>query len=125
MSSGPPSKRVTVCMRDGAVCHYCSSLTSIREGTVDHIVPEVLGGVDANWNLVWACKPCNEAKGAVLPSCRCSICAEAFERWCYGERSAKARGHVHTTARLSYSIGDALVDAGMEPPRPARPSPGG
>ena len=61
----------------GAGCHYCG-----RRGpmTWDHIVPKALGGPDAGWNLVTACGPCNQAKGATITTCRCDRCVAATRR---------------------------------------------
>jgi 5-methylcytosine-specific restriction endonuclease McrA len=62
----------------GYQCVYCGKLTwhgpgwkaghivtqkAKRLATVDHIVPVVLGGTDALWNLVSSCRLCNSSRG--------------------------------------------------------------
>jgi hypothetical protein len=56
-----------------ASCHYCGA----RATTKDHIVPKALGGVNAAYNLVESCEPCNKKKGSELPTCDCSKCLRA------------------------------------------------
>ena len=55
------------------VCHYCSN----KADTVDHIVPESLGGPDSVWNLQPSCGPCNRNKGSNWPTCSCEKCQSA------------------------------------------------
>lgn len=82
------------------LCHYCGTGDA---QTRDHIVPRSLGGVDAPWNLVRACYPCNSAKGAALPTCECERCASALARWRAGERvpvvRPRSRGGSHGALR--------------------------
>ena len=40
---------------------------TIRRATLDHLMPDVLGGTDDPSNLVPACKQCNSAKGSMHP----------------------------------------------------------
>lgn len=47
-------------------CAYCGKQVGDR-GTVDHYMPQVMGGTNARENLRWACSPCNNAKGDMLP----------------------------------------------------------
>jgi hypothetical protein len=63
------------------VCHYCGAPATTR----DHIVPSSLGGFTRPFNLVPACQPCNTAKGAKLPTCKCDKCRWALSRWHDGE----------------------------------------
>lgn len=63
-------------------CHYCAvRLLNDPTGplgyTRDHIVPKFLGGVNASWNIVMACRACNEAKASAWPTCRCKRCARS------------------------------------------------
>jgi len=46
--------------RDGQRCVYCSRAEQL---SLDHLLPEELGGTHATENLVTACKPCNDARG--------------------------------------------------------------
>lgn len=55
------SKRVSALIeRDGPQCAYCDCHPVNYE--VDHFIPKALGGADKMWNLVLACRPCNQAK---------------------------------------------------------------
>lgn len=56
--------RYNVCLRDDFTCQYCGDnfVNAINELTMDHVVPESLGG-KRNWeNIVSACETCNAAK---------------------------------------------------------------
>ena len=58
-----PSKRIAIYARDGFCCLYCGD--SVEKGawlTVDHIVPSVEGGTNADDNLITCCMSCNSAK---------------------------------------------------------------
>lgn len=48
-------------------CWFCKKLIPPHLVSRDHIVPKSRGGTNAGWNLRWACKPCNEARGAADP----------------------------------------------------------
>jgi hypothetical protein len=64
----PPSLRRTIAERDNHRCSYCQTAESIvgADFTIDHIVPESLGGATASDNLCLACWSCNLYKGARL-----------------------------------------------------------
>lgn len=57
--------RLEVCERDGFRCAYCKTAARIVAGdmTIDHIVPETLGGPTELDNLCLACWRCNLIKG--------------------------------------------------------------
>lgn len=69
-------------LRDGTDCHYCGCPTITldqnhpRRRTLDHVIPQALGGKDEVSNLRIACSVCNSRKGAqvdralLCPSCR-------------------------------------------------------
>jgi len=64
------SKRVRfeVLRRDGHRCRYCGA--SADDGavlTVDHVMPQALGGGDEPGNLVAACRDCNSGKSSSNP----------------------------------------------------------
>jgi hypothetical protein len=42
-------------------CCYCGTTEQL---SIDHLIPTKRGGADSADNLVWACRPCNSAKGA-------------------------------------------------------------
>ena len=49
------------------ICHYCGSLIKPEELTMDHIVPLSRGGKSTKYNVVPACKDCNNRKKLLLP----------------------------------------------------------
>ena len=53
--------------RDQHMCMYCGMQLSRLSLTRDHIMPRSRGGKDVWTNVVSACKPCNQRKGARLP----------------------------------------------------------
>ncbi|MDQ5879184.1 MAG: hypothetical protein QG638_1919 [Pseudomonadota bacterium] len=53
--------------RDHHLCCYCGSQKRPEMLTRDHIVPVSRGGGDHWKNVVTACKPCNQKKGAKTP----------------------------------------------------------
>ena len=59
--------RRNIYARDRATCQYCGKRFSVRELTIDHVVPRSLGGGDSWENLVAACVPCNARKGGRTP----------------------------------------------------------
>lgn len=72
----------------GLPCHYCGEVANAR----DHIVADSIGGVDAWWNLVPACIPCNSTK-ADRQWCGCAFCLRAFALWHLGfRRTGISRG---------------------------------
>lgn len=48
-------------------CAYCNRRTKGPDGTIDHYVPQALGGTSERENLRWACQPCNQAKADLPP----------------------------------------------------------
>ncbi len=61
----PPSvSRREVLKRDRSTCQYCGSK---RKLTIDHIMPQSRGGQHRWNNVVIACEPCNQFKGARTP----------------------------------------------------------
>lgn len=61
---------VAVSRRDGTLCRYCQVPTIMtrdghpRRRTLDHVIPQNLGGTDEMENLVVCCQSCNSRKGA-------------------------------------------------------------
>jgi len=56
--------RFEVFKRDGFSCQYCGAHPPGVLLHVDHIVAVAVGGTNAIDNLVTACEPCNQGKGA-------------------------------------------------------------
>lgn len=57
--------RFEVLRRDSHTCRYCGRSAPEVKLTVDHVVPETLGGSDDPDNLVAACSDCNAGKSSV------------------------------------------------------------
>lgn len=54
--------------RDGSVCALClQSFASMKEITLDHIIPRSQGGNDLIENLQLAHLHCNQDKGSMMP----------------------------------------------------------
>lgn len=51
--------------RDNGCCFWCRKPLPLKGSTVDHIIPESVGGDNSVGNLVLACRPCNQARGAM------------------------------------------------------------
>jgi 5-methylcytosine-specific restriction endonuclease McrA len=69
--NGSGSKWITVkrrhllYSRDGWRCGYCDKdLSDVpsHDRTLDHIIPRRFGGPHADWNLLTACKKCNDKR---------------------------------------------------------------
>lgn len=43
-------------------CWYCARYVRSRDATLDHVIPQSIGGTDDMQNLVMACAPCNNKK---------------------------------------------------------------
>lgn len=65
----PLSKRMRfeIMRRDNHTCRYCGASAPDVKLTVDHVVPQALGGGDEPANLVTACKDCNAGKTSSAP----------------------------------------------------------
>lgn len=57
--------RFEVFRRDNFTCRYCHATN--KELTIDHVIPQALGGSDKPDNLVACCKDCNSGKTSVSP----------------------------------------------------------
>ena len=49
------------------ICPYCRKEFPLNKATIDHLVPRSRGGASEPYNMVWACKRCNNEKGALTP----------------------------------------------------------
>jgi len=59
--------RFEVLKRDGHQCRYCGGTAPDVKLTVDHVLPQALGGSDDPSNLVAACADCNAGKASSNP----------------------------------------------------------
>ena len=50
------------------ICHYCGNKFSKDLLTMDHIIPLSRGGTSERFNIVPACKDCNNKKKNLLPA---------------------------------------------------------
>lgn len=60
-----PAKRFAIYLRDGFCCQYCGTDlegAAAEEVTLDHLVPRIKGGSNAENNLVTACRSCNSSR---------------------------------------------------------------
>jgi len=83
--------RVLVVQRDGSRCHYCGRTLGRRGAgrlTLDHVWPVCFGRIDALWNLVPACGPCNSRRGHDTTWCACPGCTLALRLGAFFEGSA-------------------------------------
>lgn len=72
-----PSTIRAVVARDGTICHYCRTWIPEGETTLDHVWPKILGGTNAQRNLVVACWKCNHQLGDQVNKCNCQFCTDA------------------------------------------------
>ena len=79
-----PHARLVLYVQANGRCFYCGNDIPLHAGTVDHLVPIRQGGGSTGDNLVFACRPCNQAKGHMnLEEYRAACGVEGF----WGERS--------------------------------------
>lgn len=67
MSAGHRALRAFVFKRDGGKCLCCGSRKRL---TLDHIIPEALGGPTLAWNLQLLCYDCNQRKDNTIRAYR-------------------------------------------------------
>jgi 5-methylcytosine-specific restriction endonuclease McrA len=58
--------RRSLCNRFDGRCAYCNANIGMK-GTVDHYIPQALGGTNAKSNLRWCCLTCNGLKSDMHP----------------------------------------------------------
>jgi 5-methylcytosine-specific restriction endonuclease McrA len=58
--------RVSLCNAFDGRCAYCNTYVGMK-GTVDHYLPQALGGTNARPNLRWCCATCNNLKDDMHP----------------------------------------------------------
>ncbi len=96
--------RFEVLRRDGHTCRYCGAKAPDVALTVDHVIPETLGGSSEPSNLVTACQPCNAGKSSIAPGSPLVADVENDAiRW------AKALEQAAVWRRLDRQVMDDLV----------------
>lgn len=59
--------RENVYLRDNFTCQYCGTKYSTKELTLDHVIPASKAGLKNWFNVVAACRPCNQKKANKTP----------------------------------------------------------
>ena len=62
-----PLTRGNLLLRDGHRCQYCGREETLKQLTIDHVLPRSRGGQTEWANVVIACGPCNRRKGSRTP----------------------------------------------------------
>lgn len=55
--------RTTLLLRDNFTCQYCHDELTLKDMTIDHVIPRARGGITRWDNVVASCYTCNAAKG--------------------------------------------------------------
>lgn len=100
----PKRVRFEVLRRDNYTCRYCRSTENAL--TLDHVVPNVLGGSDTPDNLVAACRDCNAGKSSSSPDA--ALVAEVSDdavRWAAAMKQAADRMGIADEAMESRLVG--------------------
>lgn len=98
--------RFEILRRDNHACRYCGRNAPEVKLTIDHVIPETLGGSDDPANLVAACADCNGGKSSVPAGAPlvADVASDAM-RW-----SAAMRQAADEIAEEAASL-DAISDA--------------
>jgi 5-methylcytosine-specific restriction endonuclease McrA len=59
--------RKNVWARDNGTCQYCGKTISIKDSSLDHVIPRSRGGKKIWKNIVLSCVPCNQKKDDKTP----------------------------------------------------------
>jgi hypothetical protein len=109
--------RFEVLRRDGHACRYCGATAPESKMTIDHVVPESLGGSDDPTNLVTACSDCNGGKSSIPADAAlvADVAADA-ERWSAAIKEVASRRKDELAEvrkwliRAWYSAADGLLE---------------
>ncbi len=94
--------------RDGDFCHYCGVVLSDESRSMDHIVPRSRGGTNVLENLVLACKPCNNKKGAKSYA--------HFVSWISGRNTPSTRDEISDAPVAELAYATVLNTGGSKEP---------
>lgn len=96
------ARKHQLALRDGQRCAYCAlPFASLREATLDHVVPVSLLRTWSAGALVLACRPCNHAKADRLP-----LSLALLVVWTYGP---DLRDEARHTPRHTDPTGDMFT----------------
>lgn len=94
------SLRFQILRRDNHACRYCGRTAPEVKLTVDHVIPEALGGSSDPRNLAAACTDCNGGKSATPPdTAHVAQVADDAVRWAAAVRAAAAVAEANLAAR--------------------------
>lgn len=65
--SGNSRKRRAKMLTKITHCHWCKTLLTLDNSTIEHIIPLARGGLDNANNRTLACKQCNHSRGCNMP----------------------------------------------------------
>ena len=103
MSSSKNWKTI-IWKKSNGICAHCGRKASFQQQTIDHVIPQILGGGNDPRNLMPLCKHCNasRASGEIIPDTYYRYAAPwaLDELWLY-IREWKA---AHTTAAGSMTV---------------------
>ena len=86
--------RFEVLRRDNHACRYCGAIAPDVQLTIDHVIPQSLGGSDRPDNLVAACKDCNSGKSSTPPDAPLvEDVKDAHLRWSRAYKKAAQEAH--------------------------------
>ena len=86
--------RYEVMRRDDYTCRYCRS--TVAALTIDHVIPQALGGDDSPGNLVACCVDCNSGKSSSMPDAALVTDVEADTfRWAAARKLAAQKIAIH------------------------------
>lgn len=95
--------RYEVLRRDNHTCRYCGASAPGAKLTVDHVIPQALGGSDEPSNLVTACDPCNSGKTSIPADAPIvTNVADDALRWAAAMDRAAELAHEKYQVRLDY-----------------------
>lgn len=110
--------RFEVLRRDNHTCYYCGRKPPEVELTIDHVLPQALGGTDEATNLVTCCKECNSGKTSIAPGS--PLLAQVDEdaaRWSAAMQAAIVKAEADHEAVIRYR--DQFLEAWNDHRQPA------
>lgn len=110
--------RFEILRRDNHTCYYCGRKPPEVELTIDHVLPQALGGTDEATNLVAACQDCNSGKTSVAPGA--PLVAQVDEdaiRWSAAMQAAIVKAESDHEAVIAYR--EQFLEAWNDYKRPA------